>query len=169
MSAAAPLLSVEMVAMVQGGVSTIVSSCNAALQPSIMRAVGGTISDDGHWVTVYLARNQSRQLLQDIATSGRVAVVFAEPTTNRAVQLKTQQARSRNATAADQPLLAHYLAAMEKQIGMVGFPPPLTQAMLAHEMDEVVAIEFEPEAAFDQTPGPTAGASMGTARTGDDA
>ena len=163
------MLSADMIAMVQSGVSTIVSACDAALRPSIMRAVGGTISDDGRWVTVYLARNQSRQLLQDIAASGRVAVVFAEPTTNRAVQLKTQQARSRNATPADQPLLARYLAAMEKQIAMVGFQPPLTQAMLAHEMGEVVAIEFEPQEAFDQTPGPTAGALMGSARTGDGA
>jgi hypothetical protein len=167
MSSEAPLLTAAMVAMVQSGVSTIVSACDAALRPSIMRAVGSTITDDGRLVTVYLARNQSRQLLQDIVAGGRVAVVFAEPSTNRAVQLKAQRARSRNATAADQAVLARYLAAMEKQIALAGFAPPLTRAMLAHEMAEVVAIEFEPQAAFDQTPGPTAGASIGAARTGD--
>lgn len=167
MSVAPPLLSAELIAMVRGGVSTIVSSCDAALRPSIMRAVGSTITDDGRGVTVYLARRQSRQLLQDIAASGRVAVVFSHPSTNRALQLKSDQASSRNAGAADQPILARYLAAMEAEIAQVGFAPELTRAMLAHDLDDLVAIEFEPTEAFDQTPGPRAGASLGAAGTED--
>jgi hypothetical protein len=164
MSAAQSLLTAEMIAMVQGGVSTIVSACDAALRPSIMRAVGSTIADDGRWVTVYLARRQSRQLLQDIAASGRVAVVFTHPASNRALQLKCAVARSRNPDTADRAILARYLLAMEKEIAEVGFPPLLTRTMLAHEFDDIVAVEFEPLEAFDQTPGPKAGAPVGPER-----
>jgi hypothetical protein len=161
-----PVLSAEMIAMVHGGVSTIVSSCDAALKPSIMRAMASTITADGRQVTVYLARKQSRQLLQDIAASGRLAVVFSQPSSNRTLQLKTRQARSRNATAADQAIVQRYLAAMEWELTQIDIAPAFTRVMLAHDMDDLVAVEFEFQAAFDQTPGPNAGAPIGAVRTG---
>jgi len=163
----APVLSADLIAMVQRGVSTIVSSCDAALRPSMMRAMGSSITDDGRFATVYLSRKQSRQLLQDIAASGRVAVVFTHPASNRALQLKSLQARTRNTDATDQAVLARYLVAMETEIAEVGFPPVLTRAMLAHDIADVVAVEFEPAEAFDQTPGPKAGAPLDAVRAGD--
>jgi hypothetical protein len=36
--------------------------------------------------------------------------------------------------------------------------------MLAHTLDDVVAVRFTPEQAFDQTPGPRAGATLGSQR-----
>ena len=151
------LLLPEHLAMIRKGVSCIVSSCDAALKPSMMRAVGSAIDDHGCQLTVYLARRQSRQLLQDIAATGRVAVVFSEPTTNRAVQVKASWAHTRSAQASDAEVLQRYLAAMEKEIEAIGFPRQLVQAMLAHRLEDVVAVSFEPEVAFDQTPGPKAG------------
>ena len=81
------LLSGEHIAMIRRGVSAIVGACDARLQPSIMRSVGSTVTPDGTTVTVYLMRQQSRQLLQDIASTGRLAVVFSEPSTHRTVQV----------------------------------------------------------------------------------
>lgn len=150
-----------MVAMVQGGVSTIVSSCDAALRPSMMRAMASTITPDGRLVTVYLARRQSRQLLQDIAASGTLAVVFSQPSSNRTLQLKTRQARSRTLNdTADPAIVQRYLAAMEWELTQVHIPPVLTRVMLAHDLSDLVAVEFEFQAAFDQTPGPNAGAPI---------
>ena len=157
MSAPSTLLPPDLIAMVAGGVSTIVSSSDAALRPSVMRAVGCTITPDGSTITVYLARRQSRQLLLDLAATGRIAVVFSHPSSNRTLQVKAMGVQTRPAQASDQPILAHYLSAMEKEIEAVGFPARLTQAMLAHQIDDVVAVSFEPSTAFDQTPGPRAG------------
>jgi hypothetical protein len=154
------LLPADLLAMMERGVSVIVGSRDAALRPSIMRAVGSHVAQGGRAITVFVARHQSRQLLQDIAATGHVAVVFSEPATHRTVQVKATRASLRNATAADEPLLARYLASMEHEIQLVGFAPPLTRAMLAHEPGEVVAISFEPELAFDQTPGPNAGSRL---------
>lgn len=95
--------------MVDGGVSTIVSSCDAALRPSIMRAVGSAITPDGRSISVYLSRRQTRQLLQDVAASGRIAVVFSQPFSHRTLQVKTTSARTRGALPADQPVLQRYL------------------------------------------------------------
>ncbi|RYY81227.1 MAG: hypothetical protein EOO24_42515 [Comamonadaceae bacterium] len=153
-------LSPDLLAMMERGVSVIVGSRDAALRPSIMRALGSCIEDGGRKVTVFVSRRQSRQLVQDIAATGHVAAVFSEPSTHRTVQVKARRALLRSATADDGPLLARYLASMEHEIQQVGFAPRLTRAMLAHTLEDLVAISFEPEVAFDQTPGPRAGTRL---------
>lgn len=143
--------------MIERGVSVIVSSCGHDLTPSVMRAVGSRIGDGGCHITVYLCRSQSAQLLQDVARSGRLAAVFSQPSTHRTVQVKTRTARLREATPDDEPALQRYLEGMERELTSIGFAAVYARAMLAHRLDDVVAIEFVPELAFDQTPGPKAG------------
>ncbi|CAA9420717.1 MAG: hypothetical protein AVDCRST_MAG51-1992, partial [uncultured Ramlibacter sp.] len=58
------------------------------------------------------------------------------------------------------PILARYLASMEHEIQRVGYPPSVTRAMLAHRLEDVVAVTFTPEQAFEQTPGPQAGRTL---------
>jgi hypothetical protein len=154
----------ELVAIMARGVSVIVASRDAALRPSLMRAVGSRVEADGRDITVYLSRPQSRQLVQDLAATGHIAVVFSVPSTHRSVQLKASRVEMRNADADDAPVLARYLASMENEVQQVGFAPPLTRAMLAHRLDDVVAVRFTPEQAFDQTPGPRAGTAIGSTR-----
>jgi hypothetical protein len=153
-------LSPEHIAMIDKGVSAIVASRNASNRPSLMRAVGAGISADGAEVTVYLSRSQSRQLLQDVAATGQIAVVFSEPLSHRTVQVKAQAARMRAADDSDQPLLRRYLASMEYEVGCVGFDARFVQAMLACPLEDIVAIRFRPTQAFDQTPGPRAGSAL---------
>src|SRR5687767_8704227 len=125
-----PRLPPEILAAMARGVSVIVGSRDAALRPSVMRAVGSKVAEDGAEITVYLSRTQSRQLLQDIAATGHIAVVFSEPSTHRTVQLKATRASLRNAGPEDVPELARYLASMEQEILRVGYPPEMTRAML---------------------------------------
>ena len=160
----AATLPADLVAMMARGVSVIVGSRDAKLRPSIMRAVGSRVERNGQDITVYLARSSSRQLIQDIAATGQLAVVFSEPSTHRTVQLKASRADIRSAVEDDAPVLAAYLKSMEHEIQQVGFAPPLTRAMLAHQLDDVVAVRFTPEQAFDQTPGPRAGTAVGSAQ-----
>ena len=160
----ATMLPADLVAMMARGVSVIVGSRDSKLRPSIMRAVGSQVDANGQDITVYLSRGSSRQLIRDIASTGQLAVVFSEPSTHRTVQLKASSAEIRSAVDADAPVLAAYLKSMEHEIQQVGFAPPLTRAMLAHQIDDVVAVRFTPEQAFDQTPGPRAGAALGSTR-----
>ena len=160
----AVMLPPDVVAMMARGVSVNVSSRDAQLRPSLMRAVGSQVSADGATITVYVARRQARQLVLDVAATGHVAAVFSEPATHRTVQVKATRAELRNADASDEPVLGAYLRSMEHEIGRVGYPAPVTRAMLAHRIEDVVAISFSPEQAFDQTPGPKAGSSLGSPR-----
>ena len=159
------LLSPDHVAMVESGVSTIVSSCDVNRRPSIMRALASGIAPGGELITVYLSRRQSRQLLLDVTATGRIAVVFSEPFSHRTLQVKASNAQIRAAQAADEPLLKRYLLAMEQEVARVGFEARFTRAMLALDLDDVVAISLTPEEAFDQTPGPKAGTALTAAAT----
>ncbi len=150
-------------ALIARGVSAIVASRDAALRPSLMRAVGSQISPAGDRITVFLNRSQSARLLQDVASTGRVAVVFSEPYSHRTVQVKARRARLREACAEDEPALQRYRQAMQGELGRIGFAPAFAVAMLAYRLEDVSAIEFAPEQAFDQTPGPRAGQPLGTA------
>jgi len=164
MTAATPttLLPPALLAMMDKGVSVIVGGCGLDMRPSIMRAVGSSVAAGGASITVYVSRPQSRQLLQDIASTGRIAVVFSEPASHRTVQVKGRNALIRAAEASDEAALCRYLQSMEQEIRQVGFEPVFTRAMLAHRLEDLVAISFEPSQAFDQTPGPKAGAALGT-------
>jgi len=154
----------DLVAMMARGVSVIVASRDAGLRPNLMRAVGSRVEEDGRTITVYLSRRQSRQVVQDLAATGSIAVVFSEPSTHRTVQLKAARLDMRNADPQDIPVLERYRESMEREIQQVGFAPPLTRAMLAHRLEDVVAVRFTPEQAFDQTPGPRAGTPLGSTR-----
>ena len=147
-------------ALIRRGVSVIVGSRDLAHRPSLMRGLGACLGDDGATVTVFLSRRQSRQLLSDIAATGRIAVVFSAPSTHETLQLKATRARLREADASDAPALARYRAAMVGELGAIGVGPDFAAAMLASELDDLVAVNFEPEQAFDQTPGPRAGAAI---------
>ena len=161
MDAPAPVLQADFLAMVAKGVSVIVGSADHRLTPSLMRGVGSTVSADGRDVTVFVSRRQSHQLLQDIAASGRLAAVFSQPSTHLTVQFKTRRVRLREATEADRPALQRYLQSMEHELSVLGYPAVFARAMLVHRLDDLVAIEFQPEQAFNQTPGHQAGQPIG--------
>ena len=154
------LLTAGQLAMIGKGVSAIVASRDADLQPSLMRAVGTAIDIDAGEVTVYVTRTGGRQLLLDIAATGRIAVVFSEPSTHLTLQLKAGAVRMRDAGAADVPVLQRYLASMERELGLIGYPAIYPRVMLGYRDGDVVALTFVPEQAFDQTPGPRAGAAL---------
>ncbi len=147
-------------ALIARGVSAIVASRDAALRPSLMRAVGAHISTDGQCITVYLRRSQSRQLLEDIAAPGPIAVVFSDPASNQTLQVKADTARIRAAEPQDQAVLRRYLVAMQHAVGQVGYGADYVAAMLSAPPQDLVAVEFTPQTAFDQTPGPKAGAPL---------
>ena len=89
--------------------------------------------------------------------TGAIAVVFSSPSSHLSLQVKGARVQLRAGTAADQPVLQRYLCSMEQELQRVGYAAPFARAMLAHAFDDLVALSFEPVAAFDQTPGPKAG------------
>lgn len=154
----------DFAAIIAKGVSCIVGSRDAQLRPSLMRAVGSRLGANGQEITVFLSRPHSRQLLLDIAATGHVAAVFSQPSTHRTIQLKSTRAVLRNATPEDVPDMARCEASLDQELQAIGYESGLAGVLLAHRLEDLVAVTFVPEQAFDQTPGPQAGARIGVAR-----
>ena len=141
--------------------SIIVATCGRDdNEPHLMRALGARFSDDGLECTVLLGRAQCRAMLEDIAGNGRIAVVFARPTTDRAAQIKGTDARIVPLERDDLQLIERYRIDMTDELQRIGYPPAFTAAMLACPPDGAVAVSFRPSAAFHQTPGAGAGGAI---------
>ena len=155
-----PLLDEANAAFILGGVSMIAASRNASNMPTVVRALGCRISPDRRCIAVFVARAQAAALLDDVSLTGAIAVVFTQPSTHRAIQLKGGDARIEPLAAADHEITAALVDAFAADLVPLGYPPAFVHALLAPASDELVAIAFTPNAAFSQTPGARAGAPL---------
>lgn len=152
------ILTDEIREAISGGVSIVLASRNAALEPSIARAVGCRVV--GSRLRILVSVAQAGQMLDDVRESSLVSATFSVPKTHRALQFKGNDARIEPVDADDRATLRRYLPAFAASIDPLGFHEPFVRAFLATPGDEV-AIEFTPAEAFQQTPGPAAGKRIG--------
>jgi hypothetical protein len=154
---APPILDEENADFIQGGVSVVVASRDAALVPDVVRGCGCRVSRDRRRVTVLVEPARAGSLLTDISANGEIAVVFSQPSTHRTIQLKGTDAKLRRVTAADRALAALHLEAWVEDLSRIGYRSGLARAIRGVAEQGLVAIAFTPAAAFQQTPGPGAG------------
>ena len=148
----------EHCAFITGSVSVIVGSRGSTLQPSVMRAVGVRLLEDESALKIYLERSRSRTLLDHVAAHGHVAVVFSRPTTHETLQVKSRHARlASDIDDADWAAIVHYGPRLAAEIASLGFSAAFCGALLACQREDAVALWLQPEAVYDQTPGPVAG------------
>ncbi len=159
-----PILDAASAAFVQGGVSIVAASRNAGLVPSIGRATGCRVAPNRTRVTLLVAASQAPELVADLRACGRIAVVFSRPSTHRTLQLKADDAVVRPPTAAEAGLVGPYVAAFHADIALIGHTEAEARTLLAGVDGDLVAVDFTPCAAFEQTPGPNAGAPLPAAR-----
>jgi hypothetical protein len=155
-----PLIDAAQAAFVQGGVSISAASCGAHPFPSVCRVLACSVAEDRRRLTVLVARPHAQELLEDLAQSSRVAVVFSQPSTNRTIQIKGDHAQLGVPDALLLEAVRIHRDAFVGEVAPLGFPAPLVRSLLECADDEVVAITFTPTAAYDQSPGPRAGAPL---------
>ena len=159
-----PLLDEDNAAFIQTGISIVAASRDDALMPSIARASGCRVSGDRRAVSVVLPLSQAVALVRDVRRCARIAVVFSRPSTHRTVQIKGEDATVRAATQEEVVLVARYVEAFAREIAPLGHTDEQARTMFDCRADDLVAIDFTPSAAFEQTPGPKAGTPLGSAR-----
>ncbi len=150
----------EQAAFLEGGRSINVGSCDAAGRPSLSRALGCRVDREAGRVTVFLARPQCEVLLRDLEAQGCIAVVFSEPPTHRTLQLKGRDAKVVATGEGDAACVEAYVQAFAQELVPLGFVPEVIQAIFACPASDLAAVTFTPTEAFDQTPGPQAGARL---------
>jgi hypothetical protein len=155
-----PLLDEDNAAFIQTGISIIAASRDGALVPSIARVSGCRVSADRRSVSVFLPLSQAADLVADVRRCACVAVVFSRPSTHRTLQLKAADARVRTATPDEAATVARYAEAFGREIALLGHTEEQARVMFEARPDDLVAIDFTPNAAFEQTPGPKAGSPL---------
>lgn len=153
-----PLLSPAVAAFIQSGLSITVAGRGERLVPSIAKAVGCRVDADLRALSVLLFADAAEAICRDIAKHGVVAVCFSRPSTHETVQIKGRDARVTLASAQDMAAARHCLdLLLDDLCAGLGFRRPMLEAVFWHDPADLMCIRFTPDAAFAQTPGPSAG------------
>lgn len=152
-----PLLSAADAAFLQSGLSIVAASRNDLMIPSIGRAIGCRVAADLRRVTLLIPSGQAPDLIADLRRCGRIAVVFNRPSTHRSLQLKGDDATVRAGGTDELPVVEAYVRDFTADVATLGHTEAQVRALVAYVEGDLLAIEFTPTSAFEQTPGPKAG------------
>jgi hypothetical protein len=146
---------------IQGGVSIVLGSRDEQNIPSVVRGIGCRISRDRCQVTILVSKSQADVVLNAIRATGAVTTVFTQPSTHTTIQLKGNDGTCAPPQRTDKSLAVAYVDAFVADVCSIGYPEPAIRTILWSDPADVVAVNFTPEAAFLQTPGPRAGEPLG--------
>ena len=161
MPQAAPAFDEAHAAFMESGVSVHVASRGPGNVPSVARGLGCRVAPDRGRVTVFLSAAQAPDLLADLRASRMAAAVFSQPSTHRTIQVKGDDASVGALAAGDLARIAAYADALVRDLQALGYAEEFGRALIAFDPADLVAVAFTPGAAFQQTPGPNAGAPLG--------
>jgi hypothetical protein len=111
---------------------------------------------------VLLPCGAGAQVIADLRANGRIAVVASQPTTNRTLQIKGGDATLQPCSAEDEALADAHLEGFIDEIGRLGFTAEVARTVHRHDSG-IVAVAFTVAEAYEQTPGPQAGAPLNAA------
>ena len=155
-----PLLDEAQARFITRRVSMSMAACDAACTPSLARAFGCRVSPDRRTLTVFLSVPYARAVLENLRNGSAVAVAFTLPSTHETLQFKGRQAQIVPLADGDRELMRAYGQSFHDELDALGYHDPFASAIVSGAGEEAVGISFEPVAAFNQTPGPTAGQAL---------
>lgn len=162
-----PSTSVDPVALVANhgrfvtsGVAIDIAGRDPDLMPRFGVGCGCRLDATAGRVTVFTHRVQSARLLEALARIPAIAVTFGRPSDHRSLQLKGTDARIEPLQAGDADCMLAYVEAFVADMAKFGASRALSAGYVNLEPAACVAISFTPGAAYNQTPGPGAGAAI---------
>jgi hypothetical protein len=164
-AADAPSLRLEAdhVAFIAGdGISCSVAARDASNQPSVAKALAVRVLPDRRTIEVFVDAERSVALLRDLRAGSPLAFVCSEPASHRTMQLKGSTATLEAVTAPDVAYVAAKVDAVVAHISPLGYRREGLRAYFGFEPATLTKIVFVATAAFAQTPGPGAGARLGS-------
>jgi len=134
--------------------SVLVGTVDAQGMPSCCRAIAITSTDDLRTVAVYLPISTSQRVIQDIATTHRLAVAATHIVEHLSIQLKGTADSARLARPDEASLVENRQAAFGDIIHSLGVPRRLTRRIACWP---AFVVDMRVDEMFEQTPGPKAG------------
>jgi hypothetical protein len=125
--------------------------------PSCCRGLAVASADNLAHATVFVPMATSRDIIANVATTRRIAVVASHPIDHCSTQLKGTATTARLATDAELPIVRANLDAFKQTLDGIGLPHRVTER-LAHW--PAFAIDVRVDEIYEQTPGPRAGTRL---------
>jgi hypothetical protein len=144
----------HLVALAQGGVSLLVATCSAELEPSSTRAVGLRIWPGAAQVTVFLAALTSARCVADLRSHPHIALTVCQMPTHVTFQIKGTARAVRVATADERAEILAYRARFAAELDFLGMPARTGGRLTCWP---AFAVDVDLADVFTQTPGPGAG------------
>ena len=142
------------------GISITAASRDAKNVSRIGRALGCRTSSDRKTVTVFVASSQYQAFFDALQASRTIAVVFSLPSTHRTMQLKGSDAAIGPLAPGDAEIVARHIEDFVEELGRLGYSRDMVRAYHWCDSTEIRAVAFTVSQAFEQTPGPGAGAPL---------
>jgi len=151
-------LTPELVTFCQQGVGVILATC-ADGHPIAGRGFACRIDEAGT-VRILLRRTGHGAFLTALRSGAPIAATFTEPTRHRSIQLKGTGARETPATVADGMALAVQSREFRDRLMAIKYTEVMSNGYSFADPEDIVAVDFVPDEAFVQTPGPSAGSAL---------
>lgn len=153
------VISKELAIFLESGVSILVGTRDARLLPEAVRAFGARVGAAGEELTVFVPQAVGAVTAANARDNGRIAVLFSRPSDHRSLQVTGRVQSTVPGDDADRAVVDRYRCELAQALAGVGLPPRLT-LRAAHWPCH--AIRLRVEAIYVQTPGPGAGAPLGS-------
>jgi hypothetical protein len=156
-----PVLDAEAAAfLLRPGVSITAATRDERNVPRIGRCLGCRVSEDRSTVTVLVPSSQYQPFFDALRATRAIAVVCSLPSTHRTMQLKGSGAVIEPPARGDAEIVASYIDSFVIELAALGYSDDLVRAYHWCDPAELRAVHFMPAEAFEQTPGPGAGAPL---------
>lgn len=151
------ILSDELAAFLESGLSIVVGARDVALRPDGAAALAVRVHDDRVHLTLFLHEGNAARLLPIFAECPLIAVTLDLPTTHRACQVKGVVVSSRPAREDERPEVLRQLEAFSLDLEELGYPRVMFAGWKSWPCTAIVLRATE---LFEQTPGPGTGERM---------
>lgn len=147
-------ISDELAEFLSSGLSIVVATRDAALQPDGVAACAARVHEDRGCLTVWCYEEAAAEMLRNLRQHPEIAVDFDLPTSHRACQVKGLCTGSRPAREDERAEVERQLEAFGADLQKIGIP---AAAFAGWKSWPCTALEIRVTELFEQTPGPGAG------------
>jgi len=153
------ILTRELSEFLQSGLSIIIAAVGRDGRPVAGVALACVIDPDGT-TRIIMRRAANPRLLEAVADGSSFATTLSRPITHRSIQLKSAGAREVPLRPGEEAAVARQSAVFRDELIAIDHDVPFANAYTAYRPMDLTVLEFRPEEAFVQTPGPGAGARL---------
>lgn len=139
------------------GITVVVATRDEHLRPSVARAWGPLLSQDGAQLTLCVEAPDNSATEANLVAGSPLAATLTRPSTYTSVQLKGALSQVRPPLAAELERVAAHVDSFAIETAPLGLDPELARRLAG---DRLVTIVVEIAERYDQTPGSGAGARL---------